>query len=73
MLNFSMNRATITLMINMMMMSKIETGMDEAREVKEPRMVMAKQAARQIFFRPNLIIMMMMTMMVIMAIAIMIR
>ena len=73
MLNFSMNRATITIMIIMMMMGKIETGMDEAREVKDPRMVMAKQAARQIFFRPNLIMMVMMPMMVMMAIAIMIR
>ena len=29
--------------------------MDEEREVKEPKMVMARQAARQIVFRPNLI------------------
>ena len=29
--------------------------MEEEREVKEPKMVMAKQAARQIIFRPNLI------------------
>ena len=29
--------------------------MEEEREVKEPKRVMAKQATRQIVFRPNLI------------------
>ena len=31
-----------------------ETGMDEEREVNDPNTVIPKQAAKQIFFRPNL-------------------
>ena len=31
-----------------------ETGMDEEREVNDPKTVIPKQAAKQIFFRPNL-------------------
>ena len=31
------------------------TGMEEEREVKEPKTVTAKQAIRQTIFRPNLI------------------
>ena len=31
-----------------------ETGMDEEREGNDPKTVIPKQAAKQIFFRPNL-------------------
>ena len=31
-----------------------ETGMDEEREVNDPKTVIPKQAVKQIFFRPNL-------------------
>ena len=76
------SKITVTIKIIVISILIIITGIEEEREVKDPKMVIAKQAAKQIILRPNLrmimtmvmtTVMMMMTMVMTMAMTMVMR
>ena len=60
------SKITVTIKIIIISIFIIITGIEEEREVKDPKMVIAKQAAKHIILRPNLMVMMTMVMMMVM-------